>query len=345
MNKIIRTMVFVSATALMASCGNGKKAESADAAAQTEERATLIATATATRQEVPQTETYSSSVQAFAVNNIAPQTGGRIKTIKVDVGSFVEKNQLLAEMDAAQLDQSRLKLVNDSTELSRLRSLYEEGGVSKSDFDAAEMAWKVSRRSYNNLLENTVLRSPISGVITARNYDQGDLYSGQPIFVVQQITPVKLLVGISETDYTKVKKGDQVEITADAIPGRTFTGKVNKVYPTIDPTSHTFTTEVLVGNTDRALRPGMFARVKVEFGVNNSVVVPDEAVVKMQGSGQRSVYVVNSDNTVNSVIVKIGRHFDRYYEILEGLNEGDIVATKGSSSLKDGSKVEISKNN
>ena len=345
MNKIIRTMVFVSATALMASCGNGKKAESADAAAQTEERATLIATATVTRQEVPQTETYSSSVQAFAVNNIAPQTGGRIKTIKVDVGSFVEKNQLLAEMDAAQLDQSRLKLVNDSTELSRLRSLYEEGGVSKSDFDAAEMAWKVSRRSYNNLLENTVLRSPISGVITARNYDQGDLYSGQPIFVVQQITPVKLLVGISETDYTKVKKGDQVEITADAIPGRTFTGKVNKVYPTIDPTSHTFTTEVLVGNTDRALRPGMFARVKVEFGVNNSVVVPDEAVVKMQGSGQRSVYVVNSDNTVNSVIVKIGRHFDRYYEILEGLNEGDIVATKGSSSLKDGSKVEISKNN
>lgn len=339
-------MVFASAAVLMASCGNGKKADSADAAAQAEERATLIATATAVRQEVPQTEVYSSSVQAFAVNNIAPQTGGRIKTIKVDVGSFVERNQLLAEMDAAQLDQTRLKLVNDSTELSRLRSLYEEGGVSKSDFDAAEMAWKVSRRSYNNLLENTWLRSPISGVVTARNYDQGDLYSGQPIFVVQQITPVKLLVGISETDYTKVKKGDQVEITADAIPGRTFTGKVNKVYPTIDPASHTFTTEVLVGNTDRTLRPGMFARVKVEFGVNNSIVVPDEAVVKMQGSGQRSVYVVNPDNnTVNSVIVKIGRHFDRYYEILEGLNEGDIVATKGSSSLKDGSKVEISKNN
>lgn len=344
MNKIIRTMVFVSAAVILAACGNGKKSDKATAA-QVEERATLIATAMAVKQEVPQTEIYSSSVQAFAVNNIAPQTGGRIKTIKVDVGSFVNKGQLLAEMDAAQLDQARLKLVNDSTELSRLRSLYEEGGVSKSDFDAAEMAWKVSRRSYNNLLENTWLRSPISGVITARNYDQGDLYSGQPIFVVQQITPVKLLVGISESDYTNVKKGDQVEITADAIPGRTFTGKVNKVYPTIDPTSHTFTTEVLVGNTDRTLRPGMFARVKVKFGVNNSIVVPDEAVVKMQGSGQRSVYVVGSDNTVNSVIVKVGRHFDRYYEILEGLNEGDIVATKGSSSLKDGAKVEISKNN
>ena len=345
MNKTIRTMIFASATVLMAACGNGRKADNAGASAQVEERTTLISTTVATRQEVPQTEVYSTTVQAFAINNIAPQTGGRIKNIKVDVGSFVERNQLLAEMDAAQLDQARLKLVNDSTELSRLRSLYEEGGVSKSDFDAAEMAWKVSRRSYNNLLENTLLRSPISGVVTARNYDQGDLYSGQAIFVVQQITPVKLLVGISESDYTKIKKGDQVEITADAIPGRTFTGKVNKVYPTIDPTNHTFTTEVLVGNTDRTLRPGMFARAKVEFGVNNSIVVPDEAVVKMQGSGQRSVYVVGSDNTVNSVIVKIGRHFDRYYEILEGLNEGDIVATKGSSSLKDGAKVEISKNN
>lgn len=343
MNKITRTMIFASAAVALAACGNGKKAD--EATAQAEERATLIATATAVRQEVPQEEVYSSSVQAFAVNNIAPQTGGRIKTIKVDVGSFVERNQLLAEMDASQLDQTRLKLVNDSTELSRLRSLYDEGGVSKSDYDAAEMAWKVSRRSYNNLLENTWLRSPISGVITARNYDQGDLYSGQPIFVVQQITPVKLLVGISESDYTKVKKGEEVEITADAIPGRTFTGKINKVYPTIDPTSHTFTTEVLVGNADRTLRPGMYARVKVEFGVNNSIVVPDEAVVKMQGSGQRSVYVVSPDNTVNSVIVKIGRHFDRYYEILEGLNDGDIVATKGSSSLKDGAKVEISKNN
>ena len=345
MNKITRTMVFASAAVMLAACGNGKKADSASASQNAEERATLIATATAVRQDVPQTEVYSSSVQAFAVNNIAPQTGGRIKSIKVDVGNFVQKNQLLAEMDASQLDQTRLKLVNDSTELARLKSLYDEGGVSKSDYDAAEMAWKVSRRSYNNLLENTWLRSPISGVITARNYDQGDLYSGQPIFVVQQITPVKILVGISESDYTKVKKGDQVEITADAIPGRTFTGKVNKIYPTIDPASHTFTTEILVGNTDRTLRPGMFARVKVEFGVNNSIIVPDEAVVKMQGSGQRSVYVVSPDNTVNSVVVKIGRHFDRYYEILEGLNEGDIVATKGSSSLKDGAKVEITKNN
>ncbi|MBQ6286663.1 MAG: efflux RND transporter periplasmic adaptor subunit [Bacteroidales bacterium] len=339
MKKILKTLAFVGMAAMVFSC-SGKK--SGEAAEVVEERVTLISTAEAVMAEVPQTEVYSSTVEAYAVNNIAPQAGGRIQTIRVDVGSFVGKGQVLAIMDAAQLDQTRLKLINDSTELSRLRSLYEEGGVSKSDYDAVEMAYNVSRRSYNNLAENTYLRSPISGVVTARNYDKGDLYNGQPIFVVQQITPVKLHVGVSESDYTKVKLGNQVEITVDALPGQTFTGKINKIYPTMDPVSHTFVTEILVQNSDRVLRPGMFARVKVEFGINNSVIVPEEAVVKMQGSGQRCVYILQPDNTVTSSLVKLGRHIDGSYEILEGVSEGDIVAAKGSSSLKDGSKVEVS---
>ena len=342
MDKVFKTLAVVSLAVAVASCG-GKKAGSTVPGAE-EERATLVSTAEAVVMEVPQTEVYSSTVEAWAVNNIAPQTGGRIQTVRVDVGSFVGRGQVLAVMDAAQLDQTRLKLVNDSTELGRLRSLYDEGGVSKSDYDAAKMAYDVSRRSYNNLLENTYLCSPISGVVTARNYDRGDLYSGQPIFVVQQITPVKLRVGVSETDYTKVKLGNQVEITVDAIPGRTFTGKIHKIYPTMDPSTHTFVTEILVQNADRALRPGMFARVKVEFGVNNSVVVPEESVVKMMGSGQRCVYLLRDDGTVTSVLVTLGRHFEDKYEILEGLSEGDIVTTKGSSSLKDGSKVQVSNN-
>lgn len=344
MDKIFKIMAIAAGILVMVSCGAGKK-DKEGAGPAVEERATLIATAEAVRMDVPQTEVYPSTVEAYAINNIAPQTGGRIQSIRADVGSFVGRGQVLAVMDAAQLDQTRLKLVNDSTELARLKSLYEEGGVSKSDYDAAEMAYNVSRRSYNNLAENTYLRSPISGVVTARNYDRGDLYSGQPIFVVQQITPVKLLVGVSETDYTKVKVGNLVEITTEAMPGRVFTGKINKIYPTMDAATHTFSTEILVQNSDRALRPGMFARVKVEFGVNNSIVVPDAAVNKMQGSGQRCVYVVGQDSTVTCTIVTVGRHFEESYEILEGIGDGDVVATKGSNSLKDGSRIQVAKNN
>lgn len=342
MKRIYKTLAIIGATAALVSCG-GNKTKTAET--ETVDEVNRISVAEAVMQDVPQSEVYSSTVEAFAVNNIAPQTGGRIDNIKVDVGDFVSKGQILAIMDAAQLDQTRMKLQNDSTELGRLKSLYLQGGVSKSDYDAAEMAYNVSRRSYENLLENTVLRSPLNGVVSARNYDKGDMYSGKPIFVVEQITPVKLLVGISETDYTKVKKGDKVKITADALPNQEFTGTVNKIYPTIDPKTHTFTTEIIVPNGDKALRPGMFARVSVEFGVNHSVVIPDVAVVKQQGSSVRIVYVVQPDSTVKSTVVTLGRHFGSSYEILNGLNEGDQVAAKGSTSLRDGDKVEVISSN
>lgn len=342
MKRIYKTLAIIGATAALVGCG-GNKTKTAET--ETVSDVNRISVAEAVMQDVPQSEVYSSTVEAFAVNNIAPQAGGRIEKIRADVGDFVSKGQVLAIMDASQLDQTRLKLQNDSTELSRLKSLYVKGGVSKSDYDAAEMAYKVSKRAYDNLLENTVLRSPLSGVVSARNYDKGDMYSGQPIYVVEQITPVKLLVGISETDYTKVKKGDKVSITADALPGKEFTGTVNKIYPTIDPSTHTFTTEIIVPNGDRVLRPGMFARVNVEFGVNHSVVIPDVAVVKQQGSSVRVVFVMQPDSTVKSTVVTLGKHFDTSYEILSGLNEGDRVAAKGSSSLRDGDKVEVLSSN
>ncbi len=328
MKRIYKTLAIIGATAALVSCG-GNKTKTAET--ETVDEVNRISVAEAVMQDVPQSEVYSSTVEAFAVNNIAPQTGGRIDNIKVDVGDFVSKGQILAIMDAAQLDQTRMN--------------YRQGGVSKSDYDAAEMAYNVSKRAYDNLLENTLLRSPLNGVVSARNYDKGDMYSGQPIYVVEQITPVKLLVGISETDYTKVKKGDKVKITADALPGQEFTGTVNKIYPTIDPNTHTFTTEIIVPNGDKALRPGMFARVSVEFGVNHSVVIPDVAVVKQQGSSVRIVYVVQPDSTVKSTVVTLGRHFGTSYEILNGLNEGDQVAAKGSTSLRDGDKVEVISSN
>jgi len=339
--KIFMTLSFAGALLALVSCGN-KKASS-EAEAPVEQKATLVSVAPATIEKVAQAETYTSTVEAYAINNIAPQTGGRIVRINVEIGNFVSRGQVLAVMDDSQLEQARIKLVNDSTELSRLRNLFEEGGVSKSDLDATEMAYRVSRRSYDNLVENTYLRSPISGVVSARNYDKGDMYGGNPIYVVQQITPVKLLVGISEVDYTKVKVGDEVKIVADALPGRTFIGKINRLYPTVNAVTHTFNVEVVVSNGDRALRPGMFCKATVEFGENDSIVVPDGAIVKQQGSGQRSVFVVEDDNTVSSRFVTLGKHFDSKYEVLEGLDEGEVVVVKGGSSLRNGDPVEIQK--
>ena len=336
----VRTIIYVAAAVMAVSCGNNnsKTAEQPQAAEVRLPNVTIMA---ASYKDVPQSDVYTANVEAYAKNNIAPQSPSRIQKIYVEVGDFVRAGQIVAKMDEVSLNQSKLSMANDSLEYSRIKKLYEQGGVSKSDFDAMELKYNVTRSQYQNLLENTILRSPVSGVITARNYDQGDMYGGSPIYVVEQITPVKLYVGISEMDYTRVKKNDIVTLTADALPGKTFTGRIARIYPTIDAATHTFTAEVNVANSDRLLRPGMYARVTVNFGSNHSIVVPDDCVVKQQGSGVRSVFVLQNDNTVKEVVVTLGRHFGTEYEILSGIAEGDKVVVKGQASLKNGSKVNV----
>jgi RND family efflux transporter MFP subunit len=170
----------------------------------------------------------------------------------------------------------------------------------------------------------------------------GDLYGmSAPIFTVEQIRPVKLLVAISESDYTKVKVGDSVEIIADAFPDLQFYGRVEKIYPTVDAATRTFSVEVIVPNNYKTLRPGMFARVTVDFGSKNNVVIPDVAVVKQQGSGERFVYILNEDGTVNYQKVLLGRRMGAEYEVLEGIQDGAKVVTGGQIRLKDGIKVTV----
>ena len=338
MKTIFRTMFLAGAVVMAASCGNaGKKAE-----VVVTDTVPTVSVVEVGVQEVPQDVTYTSTVQPFVKNNIVPQAGNRIKKINVEVGDFVKKGQVLAEMDMTQLQQAELQLLNNEIELGRLQALYEAGGLSKSDLDAIEMAYKVSKTTYENLLENSILKSPIDGVISARNYDVGDMYAmSAPLFTVEQIKPVKLLVAVSESDYSKVKKGDSVVITADAVPGKTFYGKVARVYPTVDAATRTVTVAVYVDNNYNTLRPGMFARVKLNFGVNKSVVVPDVAIVKQQGSGERFIYVLNEDGTVTYQSVVLGRRIGSEYEVLEGIQDGAKVVTGGQLRLKDGIKVEV----
>jgi len=340
MKTIIRTMFIAGAAVLAAGCGSNKEAK--QAVVEVAEVTPTVAVAQVSKREVPQLATYTSTVQAYVKNNITPQTGGRIAAIKADIGDFVTEGQVLAEIDKAQLQQAQLQLANQEVELGRLRSLYEAGGLSKSDLEAVELQYNVTRTQVQNLLDNTVLRSPINGVVTARNYDVGDMCSvSAPIFTVEQIVPVKMLVGISESDYSKVKKGDSVELVADAVPGKTFYGKIRKIYPTIDPVTRTFIVEVVVENNYKTLRPGMFVRATVNFGNNNSVVIPDVAVVKQQGSGESFVYVLNEDGTVTYTKVTLGRRMGAEYEVLEGIEDGATIVTGGQIRLKDGMKVKV----
>ena len=342
MKTIFRSAFAALAVLMAASCGNNASKGAQQAEVAMADEAPTVSVEQVSVREVPQLSTYTSTVQAYVKNNIAPQMAGRISKINVEIGDFVTKGQVLAEMDKTSLLQAQLQLQNQEVELQRLKALYETGGISKSDFEAVELAYNVAKTQVENLEENTVLRSPVNGVVTARNYDAGDMYAmASPIYTVEQIKPVKLLVAISESEYSKVKKGDSVTITADAVPDKTFYGKVGKIYPTIDPATRTFTAEVVVDNNYNTLRPGMFARVTVDFGSNNNVVIPDVAVVKQQGSGERFVYVLNADGTVTYQKIVLGRRMGTEYEVLEGLADGDKIVTGGMIRLKDGIKVTV----
>ncbi|MBR1991743.1 MAG: efflux RND transporter periplasmic adaptor subunit [Bacteroidales bacterium] len=291
-------------------------------------------------EEVEQLYEYTAVVQAEAVNNIAPTIAGRIQKIYVEVGDNVTKGQKLVSMDASNLEQAKTQLDNLEVSFKRLDELYKVGGVSKSDWDATKTQLDVARTNYNNLLTNTTLTSPLNGIVTLRNYDSGDIYAGNPILQVQQIRPVKMNINVSENQYTSVKKGMKASVKMEVFENQEFNGTVTLIYPTIDARTHTFPVEISLPNSNGKVRPGMYARVTMNYGTNTSVVIPDNCIIKQQGSGDRYVYVYK-DGKVAYTKVTLGRRMGNRYEILDGVKDGEYVVTTGYTKLNDGMEVDV----
>lgn len=333
-------LIALLAVVLLGACSGGKDKLSSE---KIEEEKPRVKLANVSARPVEQIQEYTATVEAEVKNNIAPSTSVRIDRIWVEVGDRVTKGQKLVSMDAANLKQAKFQLDNQEIEFKRMDELYKVGGASKSEWDAAKMAMDVKKTAYNNLLENTSLLSPISGVVTARNYDSGDMYSSNdPVLVVEQITPVKLLINVSETYFTQVKKGSPVAVKLDVYGDDTFDGTISIVYPTIDATTRTFPVEIKLANKDQKVRPGMFARATINFGSQDHVVVPDLAIVKQAGSGDRYVYVYK-DGKVSYNKVQLGRRMGTEYELISGVPSNSQVVTAGHSRLINGSEVEVEK--
>ena len=337
MNSIIKMLLVGGVCVASVACQSKKSAETA---APVEVAKPKVTTAVVNVQSVEQQSTFTGNVEGYAVNNITPQQPRRITRLLVDVGDRVYAGQKVAELDNTALAQAKVQLENSEANYKRSLELYNFGGESKASFDAVKTAYEVAKSTYDNMLENTTLTSPISGVVTARNYDNGDLVSGLPIFVVQRINPVKIFINVSESLYSYVKKGMKVDVTLDALSEQTFEGKVSRITPSIDPQTRTFQVEVTVANGKEMIKPGMYARVEINYGSRKNIVVPDVAVVKQLGSGDRYIYVYQADGTVKFQKVELGRRMGGEYEILSGIADGDEVVTSGQVALKNGIAVE-----
>ncbi len=314
-----------------------------DAKTETKELKPKVKTALVEMREVPQNDDFTATVEPEVKNNIAPSTPGRIRKILVEVGARVSKGQKLVQMDNVNLSNTEVQIENLRRVYKRVSGLFAVGGASQQELDNAKLQLDVAETNLKNLNENTFLLSPITGIVTARNYDEGDMFSGQmPIMTVMQISPVKLKINVSESYYSKVKTGMPVDVKVEVFGEEKFSGKVSLIYPTIDERTRTFGVEVKINNNNGKVRPGMFARVNLEFGNMKRVIVQDVAIVKQAGSGARFVFVYN-DGKVTYKQIEIGRRVDTYFEVLSGLNEGDQVVIAGQSKLVDGSEVEVVK--
>ena len=355
MKRYLKTIPALSLLLIVSGC-SGSSEKGTKGAAEAE-KLPVVKIMQVSEQNVPQQGTYTASIEPELINNITSQSPGRIKQILVDEGVRVAAGQKLVVLDdvnaftyETQVDNAKANLKNIQLNYDRAVELYKIGGGTKQQVDQMEIQLinaknqlATAERTLRNVRENTVLTSPISGIVTARNYDPGDMPGALPIVTVAKTNPLKVVINVTESDLPRIRKGMPAEITFDTYGDETFRGTVSMVMPTVDTQSRTFGVEISVPNSDGRLLPGMFGRVSLNLGEARRVVVPDRAVIKQQGSGVHYVYVYNPDGTVTFSKVELGQRMGDTYELISGVNDGANVVISGQSKLGNGMKVELSK--
>lgn len=292
---------------------------------------------------------YSSTLKANEEVHLVPSGPGRIDQIFVEVGSRVRKGDPLVQMDQTQLQQATIQLKNLETDFKRLDTLQKVGSVTRQQFDQISTQVEIARTNVGFLMENTRLKAPFDGVISGKYFEDGEMYSGAPntgtgkaaILSIVQINPLKAMVSIPETYFPLVIQGMKTVISCDIYPGESYTGEIIRKYPTIDPATHSFQVEIRVANPGEKLRPGMFSRVVLELGEVQAMVVPSLAVLKMQGSNERYVFI-EQQGAARRLSVDIGQRFDDQVEIISPeLKQGDHLIIAGQARLIDGARVEV----
>jgi RND family efflux transporter MFP subunit len=337
MNKFIQITGVAATIISLVSCG--ERNTSQENAIERVERVEVIVL---NKEKIAHTLTLSTTLQGYETMNVSPSLTGKIERINVDVGSRVRKGETLVVMDQNQLNTTRLTFANLKIEMTRMETLHKTGSISQQAYDQLKLQHDQTEVSLAFIERNTFVKADFSGVISAKNYENGELYSGAPILILTQINTLKALVNIPETYYPLLKEGKKVSLKSDIYPNQEFTATIETVYPTIDATTHTFQVKLKIPNGKEILRPGMFARVNLEMGEIESMLVPHQAVLKLQGSNERYVYV-NDNRIAKRVVVTLGQRFDDRVEIISNeIKEGNQIVITGQSRLVTGSKLEIS---
>ena len=350
MNKNIIKFIGMSLIGMaLITTGCGQKSDKKETTADMKSSVIQVKTMQLTEREVSRSVNYTANLSPFEEVYCAPAAPGRIEKINVQIGSHVSKGSVLVQMDQTQLTQAEIQLKTIETDYNRIKQLHEMGSIAEQQYDQIKAQYDVAQTSVKFLKENTQLLAPISGIVTGKYFENGELYSGAPntaagkaaIVTIQQINPVKAFISVSESYYPVINKNTKVALLCDMFAGEKFEGSVYRIYPTIDAVSRTFTVEIAIPNKNEKLRPGMYGTISLDVENVTSLMVPSIAVLKQQGTNERLVYKVE-DGKAKRVFVEVGVRYDDLVEIQsKDLKLTDHIIVVGQSKVVDGSEVEV----
>lgn len=315
------------------------------------EEAKIVKVSKLETQEISREQVFSTTLEAQEQVHLVPTMPGRVKKINIEVGSRVSAGKILVEMDQTNLFQAKVQLANLKTELDRMTILLKSNSVSQQSYDQVKTQYDVAKSSVEDLEDNTYIKAPFSGIISGKYIEEGEYYSGgivssigkAAIVSLVQVNMLKAYIDVPESYYPKVKEGAKVELSSEIYPDKEISGTIKRVYPIVDPTTHTFKVEISISNSSEQLKPGMFARVTLSLGKVDAIIVPSIVILKTQGSNERYVYV-NDNGIAKKVVVQLGQRFDEKVEIISSeLTPGSELVTTGQGKLINGDKLSLVK--
>jgi membrane fusion protein (multidrug efflux system) len=304
-----------------------------------------VGVGTVTRRTLFQERKLLGTLAAYRETDIAPLAMGavRVRYLPVKIGDNVAEGQIVAKMDDAQFVSTEAQFTSLKAQYDRTKTLYEASALPKAQFEGIEAQYTSMKRQMENMEENTVLKAPFSGVVTAKAVEEGELYStpmtpgaSKGLLRITQLNPLKIDLDVDDQTIQYVKKGMQVKLTVDnsndSVP---IYGKVDWVNPVANAMSRTFSVRLIVQNPERKLLPGYFAEVHILIGQKeNCLTVPRQAVVD-----ERVFVITDSLAVAKKVEVGILTEYDA--EIVTGLKEGDRVVVQGNKALPDSAIVNV----
>ena len=332
-----KLFLFAAAALMLVSCNKTQQAT------EQEEFAELVELTTLHSREIQRELTLSSNLMGYETVNIAPSVTGKIENIFVEVGDNVKKGKELVRMDEQQYKTTKLSLANLKVEMARMEGLIKTGSVSQQQYDQVKLSLDQTKESLDFLEKNTYVKAPFSGVISAKNYETGELYSGQPIVVLTQVDKLKTLVAIPESYIPQIKKGMKLSLRSSVYPDKVFPATIEVVYPTLDASSHTFQVKVVIPNEKGLLRPGMYVTTTLGLQKERVIMAPYSTVLKLIGANDRYVFI-NNNGHAKRVTVEMGQRVGDEVEIIAPeIVDGVELVTKGESRLIDGVKITTEK--